>query len=423
MQKFHHLQEEIKLKDNLISEFQKKTLETEAKLKQQHQLYEAVRSDRNLYSKNLTDTQDEIAEIKLRYKIVLHQIAQLKEEIDAKDKALNQQYNKKKDKEKLYKKNEKVNEALKKDIDSRVQLIKNYKNEIGKLQFIIKESENQRVKLKEQYELVVSERDILGTQLIRRNDGLALIYEKIKMQQNALAKGESEYRERMSDIKILENAIKDLNRELTIFKNRALSLDEFHESIHKLNKQLVEEKLKVKALSEELENPKNIHRWRKLKGMDCDTNEMIAKIESLQKRLIGKTEDVVSKDLIINTQEQTVKNLKQVMTRQPGLAEAEMISYYQQTIKAKTRKLKVKLLLFIQQAFAAELNMYQAQGNEYKYEIERGNGDLKEKKREYYEIKRREQLMQAEQEEQIRQAEKYQQGKEQGDRERDIEVI
>ena len=346
MQKFHHLQEEIKLKDNLISEFQKKTLETEAKLKQQHQLYEAVRSDRNLYSKNLTDTQDEIAEIKLRYKIVLHQIAQLKEEIDAKDKALNQQYNKKKDKEKLYKKNEKVNESLKKDIDSRVQLIKNYKNEIGKLQFIIKESENQRVKLKEQYELVVSERDILGTQLIRRNDGLALIYEKIKMQQNALAKGESEYRERMSDIKILENAIKDLNRELSIFKNRALSLDEFHESIHKLNKKLVEEKLKVKALSEELENPKNIHRWRKLKGMDCDTNEMIAKIESLQKRLIAKTEDVVSKDLIINTQEQTVKNLKQVMTRQPGLAEAEMISYYQQTIKAKTRRLKVKTHIY-----------------------------------------------------------------------------
>jgi hypothetical protein len=65
----------------------------------------------------------------------------------------------------------------------------------------------------------------------------------------------------------------------------------------------VEEKLKVKALSEELENPKNIHRWRKLGGTDCDTNEMISKIENLQKRLIAKTEDVVSKDLVINTQE------------------------------------------------------------------------------------------------------------------------
>jgi hypothetical protein len=35
--------------------------------------------------------------------------------------------------------------------------------------------------LKEEYELVVAERDILGTQLIRRNAEAALLYEKIKI--------------------------------------------------------------------------------------------------------------------------------------------------------------------------------------------------------------------------------------------------
>ena len=54
-------------------------------MKQQQNLYEAVRSDRNLYSKNLTETQEEIAEIRRRYKIVNHQISQLKEEIDLKE--------------------------------------------------------------------------------------------------------------------------------------------------------------------------------------------------------------------------------------------------------------------------------------------------------------------------------------------------
>lgn len=37
---------------------------------------------------------------------------------------------------------------------------------------------------------VISERDILGTQLVRRNDELALLYEKIKIQQSTLNKGE-----------------------------------------------------------------------------------------------------------------------------------------------------------------------------------------------------------------------------------------
>jgi hypothetical protein len=40
-------------------------------------------------------------------------------------------------------------------------------------------------------------------------------------------------------------------------------------------------------------------RWRKLEGSDPSTYEMIQKIQTLQKRLIGKTEEVVEKDLLI----------------------------------------------------------------------------------------------------------------------------
>ena len=58
---------------------------------------------------------------------------------------------------------------------------------------------------------------------------------------------------------------------------------------------------------------------------------------------------------------------------------------------------------------AAELNMYQAKSNEYKYEIERLTADLKEEKRQYYEIKRRDQLLREyEQERKKQQAEEEQ---------------
>lgn len=42
-----------------------------------------------------------------------------------------------------------------------------------------------------------------------------------------------------------------------------------------------------------------LRRWRKLEGSDPSTYEMIQKIQTLQKRLIGKTEEVVEKDLLI----------------------------------------------------------------------------------------------------------------------------
>ena len=64
--------EEVKLKKNLISELKKENIEFEGKLKQQQNLYEAVRSDRNLYSKNLIEAQDEVAELKRKFKIASH---------------------------------------------------------------------------------------------------------------------------------------------------------------------------------------------------------------------------------------------------------------------------------------------------------------------------------------------------------------
>ena len=47
---------------------------------------------------------------------------------------------------------------------------------------------------------------------------LALLYEKIKIQQQTLAKGESQYRERLSDIELLKYKISDLMRELKLFR-------------------------------------------------------------------------------------------------------------------------------------------------------------------------------------------------------------
>jgi Sec-independent protein translocase protein TatA len=48
-------------------------------------LYEAVRSDRNLYSKNLREALEEIAELRMKFKRMTQQINQLKEEISIKD--------------------------------------------------------------------------------------------------------------------------------------------------------------------------------------------------------------------------------------------------------------------------------------------------------------------------------------------------
>jgi len=63
-------------------------------------LYEAVRSDRNLYSKNLIEAQDEVADMRRKFGIASHQITQLKDEITTKDQSLSSEIHEKADREK-----------------------------------------------------------------------------------------------------------------------------------------------------------------------------------------------------------------------------------------------------------------------------------------------------------------------------------
>lgn len=62
--------------------------------------------------------------------------------------------------------------------------------EITKLSGIIKTAVDEHQLTKKNLASLMAERDILGTQLIRRNDELALLYEKIKILQITLGKGE-----------------------------------------------------------------------------------------------------------------------------------------------------------------------------------------------------------------------------------------
>jgi predicted RNase H-like nuclease (RuvC/YqgF family) len=184
----------------------------------------------------------------------------------------------------------------------------------------------------------------------------------------------------MDDIRVLKARVRELSREEMLNKTSQPQVHGMKDEIQKLQQALYNERLKVTALSEELENPLNVHRWRKLEGSDPAGYELIQKVQTLQKRLISKTEDVVEKSLIIKEKDKQYSDLKAILSRQPGPEVAEQLSVYQTNMKQKTRQMK---------ALASELNMYQAQVHEYKYDIERITRELQDMKKKYYQMKKK----------------------------------
>ncbi|KAI4550823.1 hypothetical protein MJT46_018330 [Ovis ammon polii x Ovis aries] len=452
--------EDIKVREMQIFDYRKKIAESETKLKQQQNLYEAVRSDRNLYSKNLVEAQDEITEMKRKLKIMTHQVDQLKEEISAKESALVKLHL---EQQRIEKEKETLKAELQKLRQQALEtkhFIEKQEAEERKLLRIIAEADGERLRQKKELDQVISERDILGSQLVRRNDELALLYEKIKIQQSVLNKGESQYNQRLEDMRILKLEIKKLRREKGILARSVANVDELRQELFHTQREFLKERTRCRALEEELENPMNVHRWRKLEASDPSTFELIQKIHTLQKRLISKTEEVVEKELLLQikssaerecdqatikpqevTEDRTSGNivhsvavtrlqapeevlhgnsdpsvyydevsdlskesrlplilgdlviliceekeklyveLKHILARQPGPEAAEQLQIYRHTLREKTKQLKV---------LSSELNMYESQSQEYKYEIEKLTNELLNLKKKYLAQKRKE---------------------------------
>jgi len=339
-----------------------------------------VRSDRNLYSKNFLEAQDEITEKKRKLKIMRHQIEQLKEEIHTKENQLGKKHAEMEDVRQEQIKLKSHLDQLQMQRKKHDKMVKEMLKEKVNLERMLNDVKGELTRKVKQFEEVVNERDILGTQLIRRNDELGLVYEKIRIQQSTLGKGETQYRQRLDDIRLLRMEIKRLQREKIILNKTVSNVEQLKREVHHAQRDLLRERMRCRALEEELETPMNVHRWRKLKGSDPSTYEKIQKIQTLQKRLIAKTEEVVGKELDIQEREKEYLELKSLLARQPGPEVQAQIQIYQQTLKDKQRQLK---------SMASELNMYKSQSSEYQYEIERLARELQETKKRYFDQKRK----------------------------------
>ncbi|XP_070839620.1 cilia- and flagella-associated protein 58 [Chaetodon trifascialis] len=373
IQKVQQKMSDIEVRERELFDWRKKVTETECKLKQQENLLESVVSERNLYSKNLIEAQEEITEMKRKMKTMNNQVTRLRDEITGKELALAKD-------QQEHKRLEKDNEALKEELqvmklqlEETKQRVDSQKAEQEKLQKVIADADTDQIQQKKQLEQVIRERDNLGKQLLRRNDERALLYEKIRIQQSILSKGDFHYNQRMEDIRLLLLEIKRLRRKKSILDKTVPNTEDLRRELFHLQRELLRERTRNSVLEEQLK-PINIHRWRRLEGSDPGKYELIQKIQSLQKRLIAKTQELEERELLLQEKEKLYVELKYVLARQPGPEAAEQLQQCHWTIRERTKKLKVLM---------AELRMVDSKMSEYKSENQRLANELANIKKKY----------------------------------------
>ena len=67
-----------------------------------------------------------------------------------------------------------------------------------------------------------------------------------------------------------------LRAELFALKSSITNLDALKSETFALQRELLHERTKVRALSEEFDNQMNVHRWRKLEGSDPQVSKYVS---------------------------------------------------------------------------------------------------------------------------------------------------
>lgn len=89
--------------------------------------------------------------------------------------------------------------------------------------------------------------------------------------------------DRMEDVNVLKMEIQNIRYKNDLLTRGLCNTIDMRQEVLQLHRDLTLERVKSKALEEEMSSPMNIHRWRQLGGKDPEKMDLIIKIQTLHK--------------------------------------------------------------------------------------------------------------------------------------------
>lgn len=351
---------ELKQKEIDLFEYKKKLMQTEAKLKHQQNLYEAVQSDRSLHSKQLLAAQFEVASMKRQLKTMTYQISAYKEDTASKEEAIKREVV---ELEKLNAEIKVINEEIS-SVSSQRELAQTYIRtqvaEENKLNQFVKEAAKERSRQEHALASVRLEYNQLSAQRMKQDSELVQVSNRLKTKRHALLRGERQYCAKLSELGALRQKLRDSKRERFDLESQLGNLSQLQTVKIRLEACLLLEKTRIAALQNESRNKINVHRWRKLESKNPKAFELLQTVHLLQKKLIQKNIQLQEKSQKIRQVEESYLQLRKVLSRQAGPEAIEQVRELEQILKEK---------IVQNRHMNTELNMYRAQVQEYRQDV------------------------------------------------------
>eukprot|EP00814_Leptocylindrus_danicus_P006828 CAMPEP_0116024268 /NCGR_PEP_ID=MMETSP0321-20121206/12205_1 /TAXON_ID=163516 /ORGANISM="Leptocylindrus danicus var. danicus, Strain B650" /LENGTH=843 /DNA_ID=CAMNT_0003495945 /DNA_START=463 /DNA_END=2994 /DNA_ORIENTATION=- len=316
-------------------------IDAERNLSQQEKMYESIRHENDALSRHLLQVRNSTLEERRNFKNARRKLAQVKDDIMSSDDFLIKEhffhFHIDRDRGALDTKLGKVKK----------QIIDTYKTqclqeaEIQRLQTIIYEAEHERKRLITNIRNTVSEHVMLESKSTQQREEIKRLYDQASHLKTSLRLSEAQYQEKIRDIELATNELQRTRDEYSELEAQLAEREDNNQNLTALERNLSRTKLKNKALSDELDRPLNIHRYRDLESRDTQAFEKLKRVHYLQKRLIATSDSLSEKSLTLEDKEKFYHELGCLAQRTLGERKIQsQLDAYVLCYRDKSKQLK-----------------------------------------------------------------------------------
>ncbi|XP_023292258.2 cilia- and flagella-associated protein 58-like [Lucilia cuprina] len=339
-EKIEYYQDQIQLKTDQVTDLSEKLQQKQFQLINMKKQLETVHSEKMILQRSLETCTQERDNFRLLQTKTTHQITQLTNEISANQNKINslnlrieRLNNDKKELQSELKNTENVLASVRKDL-------KEMKSKNENLLKTISDDELKFMKISQDLDETRKEKNLIGLQMVRRNDEIVLLKEKLSITQTALDQGQTQYNQRIEDIRLLKLEITNLQTERECLSRALKSTANMREEIIRLQRSLNQERVRVRSLTEDAKTPTGVHRWRILKGQDPNKFELLAKVQMLQRRTLKQEIEKTNLQRQLEESHKVSETLKRIVENMPTTKVKQKLVETQRINKRQLKKLK-----------------------------------------------------------------------------------
>ncbi|XP_064199499.1 coiled-coil domain-containing protein 146 isoform X2 [Anguilla rostrata] len=359
-QRYSRAKEELKGKGLIILDHKKLSQEAQARLNVFAKLYDVIKGERNKCVNLIQMATQRSSEMREEWEILENDIEIMRNSVISKDKQLQKSRMKRVH-------SEYIRDSLKKDISKTVHTLHEMEEKraeqnlkISKLTNMINFNEENLLQLRKSYDNAVQSRNDRGVQLLERENEICIFYERVNVQEGLIQEGNMEIQAMEEEMGLLNMLISKEKREIELSRKLLPNKRDLEEQITTLQIQLSECKDQRLALEKAVEDQQS--RVRRLEGSDPPPDQLIKKIEKLEKSLAEQEEQLLEKELVYDQVTQLSQRIRAKAEdgKQDTLDLAKKVNELQSQLKDTTKKLM---------AAVSELSMEQAKAMTLQQEV------------------------------------------------------